>query len=663
MTAQTSALLRKEWIKLRRGVWILPLIVAYAAVDSFLTLKGIDRMHGPFGLWLTLVAKQPPFFADFILLGPCGVILGVLQAWPECQGKRLRLLFHLPESPERVVHVMVYTGLAVLTLLNLAAHGALAAAMLAFHLPRDIVLPVLASVLPYSLLSMALYMCTVAVLAVRGLPQKLIVLVCAYGAWSILSDAGTYGTVTLYGHWQYFVFALTFQFLVPFCVLQFIDAPTSKRFYKLSRAASLTLAVLALSAVLPTLFWRTFAPDPVRQSMIYSPVREEFVTSTSVTTRSIGLRGASNSYALEDGSPLTDREYFQSQPFLYTETLVKWGIFPESIGGFRIPPAKAKRNWEFESFSPRDWNSPDPMLHMLLEAEPEGARLEAPDDLFRVRADGRGLEFLNPEDGSVNHEKSEIFTRALAEAGFVFPIRALGGNPDPRKDYDVGYLLADAEGKLCQLQMVHGEPHCRLSADSLPDAVRGIIVREHRRREFMGFVATDSELCTVMLKDMRIRLLPMAGGFNPERTKIDFISNPVSRSVVTSDSGHWENGLKGMGLSPDFDFRRSFFLERNAEARKTLEQLGTIKSVLFPLALVQTRPGSAYRSLAFSRDGHFNAAMASRFFCLALYLWFVLRSRRTWRIWDPILVFMFGPTALAVIALAAWKPRLRLSLS
>lgn len=660
MNAQTRSLLGKEWIKLRRGIWLLPLLVAYAGLDSLLTLNTIQKVHGPFGLWATLISKQPPFFDSFALLIACGIILGFLQAWPECQGKRLRLMFHMPVNPLRMLSVTLATGLAALMLINLLAHGVLACAMLVFHLPLDIIGPVLLSVAPWSILSLAAYCCSVAFFGSQGLPMKLVVLACAHAMASLLWPSSGYA-VFAPSLWAYALLALDFLPLVYFAYWRFLGDPQGKPLFHAVRGVSLLLAVLGLCSVLPGLYWRSIVPERIRVSLFYSPVHEQFVLSMAALNKAIGPLGAGEvRYFLEDGREISRREYAQALPILYADDLIKWKEFPQSIAGVRISPQEAKAGWQFLHFVPRDWNCPPPMLHMLLESNPVGAKLEMPKDVFRPSANGQGIEFLRPEDGSLDREKSRLFTEALRRVGFSFPVQALGGNPDPRKDYDIGYFLVDARNGLFQMQMVDGAPHCMNSGQIVPGRVRGVLVSEHRRREFYGFVVTDSALFAIMMRDMSLQPLPLSD-FSAESTQLWLFSDLLGKSLVSNTLADWEAGTHGLALGPDFTVRHAFPQPVDPHELQAMAWRRCLASALFPLQVFQRDPGSKYVQLALRPADVFLAAAASGLAMLGLLILLRRRLGLPVRLWDCALVLTFGPVALLVIGLVDWRKPLRLS--
>lgn len=654
MQTKLRSLLGKEWIKLRRGIWIVPFILIYAAGDSFLTLSAIKRSHGAFGLWQTLADKQPQFFYLYILLAACGVLIGFLQAWPETQGKRLRLLFHTPIEPERIISILLAAGMALMLTINLLAFMLLSGTLCYFYLPKDIIIPVLLTVAPWSLLSFAAYLGTVAFFCSNRLPTKVFVLATVYSAYSLLSDPGAYGLFAR-SLGYYALGTLLFLFLVYYTCLRFMGEPSHNRMYTFSRAASLLLGCCGVGAVLLALFWRIATPAGAHLTMYYSPVLHQFVMSSADTTKTAGPSGTEHlRYTLENGSIIKHQEYTAALPFLYAKDLVKWDNFPETINGVPITPREAERGWQLVRLLSYDWNSPSPLLHMLIEANPHGARLQRPVDFFRVTTDRSRIEFLRPEDGRIDTAKSRLFNNALQKAGFRFPLLSLGGNPDVRKQYDVGYFLIDAVGNLFQMQMIDAEPVCTNLKQTVPEPVKYIAIKEHHRRQFYGFIVTGKAVYAIMQQDGSLKKLPV-DGFDPAAVRLSIWSDLLHSSVVTQnlDPSQIRNGYSGTAMTPDFSVTRNYRQPSAPAYLKTLNNRRAIASALFPLQVKQTLPGSSYRGIYLHYDDENRLiAAASGVFSLILFIVIQKVRRRHMYLWDCGLTVLFGPVALLMILLA-----------
>jgi hypothetical protein len=650
MKSPVPALLLKEWIKLRRGIWIIPLLLLYAAGDSFLTLKTIHRVRGGFGLFLTLVEKQTLFFDSFRVLFIAGALLAFLQFWPETQGKRLRLLFHTPIPPERIVGTTLGCGLGIMLLTNGAAHLLLTAAMLYFHLPADIIHPVLLTLTGWSILSLAWYLGAAAFLCNTHPVMRAFVIAAVYALHLMMGEIRGYG-LNVPSFPPYLIATAALIPLVYFTCLRFMSAPEGRRSYRVARSLGLLLVVASLCSVLPTSYWRLVMPKQVHHKLYYSPVENQFmVLKIYPDTYDEPGRASRNTISLEDGTALSQRQMFLALPTLYAKSLVKWNALPRTINGIHLSPQLAVMGWQFLSFEPRDWNAPDPMLHILLESNPVGAQLEYPADFFRLTTAGDGLEFIDPTNGKIDLAKSGRFTEAMRAAGFTFPVTSLAGNPDIRKEYDEGYLLVDANNRLFQLKMVDGAPICINSGQTITGKVRGLVVAEHRRREMLGYVATDDAFYAVMQKDLALEKIPIED-FNADRTDFSLWADPFGKYVVVKDVTDYRQGALGQAMTADFAVHRAFRQPGEPTDIAALDLREKVESFLFPLTFTQRDRTSPYARLRMEIAEHPFIAAGGNLLMLGVLLVVWRRRNQRFRPWDALLVACFGPVALCVALL------------
>lgn len=193
-----GSLLLKEWIKLRRLGWVAPLAVAAALVDAWLSLRGQVAAHGAAQVWNTLVAKRPVMFDGLAVVLPLtGLWLAALQFLPECSGRRLRLLFHLPLPAAWGLRLPVAVGLACV-----AANLALALAGLALvlgadlRLPAELARPMLETVLPWGLAAMVAYLAGAAALADPAPVRRAALVLAGMAHVTLLTNTQGYGALT-----------------------------------------------------------------------------------------------------------------------------------------------------------------------------------------------------------------------------------------------------------------------------------------------------------------------------------------------------------------------------------------------------------------------------------------------------------------------------------
>ena len=116
------SLFYKEWIKLR--VWWACLILGSSAFALFLffQMRYVAGQNDAEMVWNAWLYKGYLFYSAFkyvpLLIGGC---LGIAQFLPEVQGRRLRLILHLPMGEERAVLIHLLAGLLLLVLALLPA--------------------------------------------------------------------------------------------------------------------------------------------------------------------------------------------------------------------------------------------------------------------------------------------------------------------------------------------------------------------------------------------------------------------------------------------------------------------------------------------------------------------------------------------------------------
>lgn len=347
----------------------------------------------------------------------------------------------------------------------------------------------------------------------------------------------------------------------------------------LSRLATVLAAMAALAWFLPDLYRRATQPERVRISAYYSAETGQFQIRTDAFDKT--------SFHDEEGNALTAEAHRRRLPFLYFADLIKHGQFPAEVAGRAVTPEAARREMQVVQLNPRDWNAPHLNLNTLFESAPWGARLALPEDMFRVEP--AGLTFIRTADGSVNAEKSELFTQAMHEAGVVFPLRGLGGNPSPLKDFDEGYLLVDAAQRVFQLKLAQGRPICRDTGLVVPGAVRAVTVEEHARREFIGAIVTDDSVFLVTYADTLVPL-PL-DGFTADHSMASLRTDPLNRTAAAADMrDRINNPLRMVVTGVDYQPLRRFDLPLPQDIRAHALRMQSVASVLFPFSIIQAAP-------------------------------------------------------------------------
>ena len=158
-----------------------------------------------------------------------------------------------------------------------------------------------------------------------------------------------------------------------------------------------------------------------------------------------------------------------------------------------------------------------------------------PDDGFRITP--HGIEFIVMENNTIDQEKSKVFTEVLKKKEFRFPAQYVAGNPSTRKEYDEGYLILDAEGKLFHMKQTQGRPYVR--AIPLPEGLNAkyLFITEFQDRKTLGYI-TDVNNNFYVLKNKTYEVIKTGlPSYNPETDNFSIFGNMFDWTVcVTTDT-------------------------------------------------------------------------------------------------------------------------------
>lgn len=246
-------------------------------------------------------------------------------------------------------------------------------------------------------------------------------------------------------------------------------------------AGRLFLYIVCVALVVWIVPWAYhFATDDSDKTpfTLYSSLVGDFAQMQNTTG---GMR-----YTDCSGNVYTEAQFDSILPAFYYRQLMSDGRLPDSLCGVAVNPKVIQmHNFNFRT-SPSDVNRTQIALYPLLESMSGRVDLQMPTDVFRITPDG--IEFVDMASNTVNRAKSDLFTLMMQKKDFRFPARLVAGNGTNRKEYDNGYLLVDADGKLFNLKMQRGRPYVRTIA--LPDSVevKHLFVTEFRDRRSLAFV-------------------------------------------------------------------------------------------------------------------------------------------------------------------------------
>lgn len=181
----------------------------------------------------------------------------------------------------------------------------------------------------------------------------------------------------------------------------------------------------------------------------------------STILKDIGLIDYKNKkFPMEDlkGNKYNTAQFDSLMPMLNYRQLMTDGKLPDSINEQKITPQLLRSKSVVYKYKPSDINTPVNGLYILLETMPKRVGLEIPNDVFRLK---NNIEFIDAQTNTLEIEKSRLFQQALDKEGFQYPAQWLIGNPNPRKPYDEGYFVLDANNQLFHMKMVNNRPYIK----------------------------------------------------------------------------------------------------------------------------------------------------------------------------------------------------------
>ncbi len=405
----------------------------------------------------------------------------------------------------------------------------------------------------------------------------------------------------------------------------------------ISRLALLVLAVVVMSIFLPALYQMVFDRKIGKTQLFFSPVNRKFVYREMV--------GEGHGFVTrdEDGKNYS-REAFECLiPFIYYKNMDLWGKLPLVIGDRTFTKADMKANRQVFQLKPREIQDRRPRVpvYPLLESKPLGARLRFPEDAFRMKD---RMEFINVDTNRVDEDLSQMYTRALLKAGFLFPARLTSGKVSILKSSDEGFFLVDAENYVFHVKRVKGQPVVVKTPISSNLGIRHIKVSENKKKELRGMLLTEKdELYLIRYDHYGLIKLPLKD-YDPDAMDFKLLINPLYRTAVYSDNHEiCAVAMDGSWSAVD-QYRRVMFSGKERVADRVFK-------ALFPFYLKMSDKTSGYLPFKFVWNGWTAGIGIFASFILGLVMMFLRRIRLKNNWTDPVLILFTGLYGLIAVNL------------
>ncbi len=352
--------------------------------------------------------------------------------------------------------------------------------------------------------------------------------------------------------------------------------------YKITRYLMLITAVLVLSVYLPKIYWKLFDENVRVPLILYSPITEKFLLFDSF---------GENKFTDENGTAYSRSEFEALEPIFYYRQLINDQKMPDSVRGHKIDISEIKLNNFRIRITPDNIKIPTIPLLPMFESQSGRTNLAMPEDNFRI-TDSR-MEFIDCYSNTIDEEKSDFFTEALKKAGFVFPAKAIYGNPTTRKPFDEGYFIVDNADQVFHVKMVKGMPFCKNINVPKGFKVKSMNIAESLLREFYGLIIDENDQLYLISYDNYKLVNIYNKGYNSKTTTMVFRGDLFFRSLqlVNSDSV--------VVFMYDKNYK---VIDRYSQPLKNVKiaPVGVFANIIFPFVVNTSDDSTYYVDLFFS---------------------------------------------------------------
>ena len=312
---------------------------------------------------------------------------------------------------------------------------------------------------------------------------------------------------------------------------------------KVGKIYLIVITVLLSMWLLPRLYYIITVKSVSTPFTLYSCTVEDFV---SLQDRS----GKDFVFSDTQGTMYGDSVL----PFFYYRVLSSRNHVPEKIAGHVFTGEQIERNNIIFTSSPKEVNNDVPNVYMLLESEPERVELEDPQYAFVTRKDGIRIVEIATNERAAAMEAD--FAHALDSVGFRYPARIVSGNPSTHKEYDEGYMVTDADGKLFHIKLCRGKA-CVEFIDAGGVDIEHIFITENENRASLAYLF-DTEGRFYVLDSLR-RVVPTDVVADVKKNDFLIVGDILNYTVRVSDSNgenYW--ALRSDDFSTVDTFRRDY---------------------------------------------------------------------------------------------------------
>nr|WP_121271031.1 DUF4857 domain-containing protein [Pedobacter schmidteae] len=351
---------------------------------------------------------------------------------------------------------------------------------------------------------------------------------------------------------------------------------------KLSRYLLVLLTIITLAYVLPAVYNTLFDTRINTPFVTYSELKKEYFVMRNIDGKPAFVDRNKKVY--------TQQEFMDVTPIANFQYHLSRGTLPDTLNGVKLNAQQLQHESIFQFISPENLYTPSYGLYPLFESEPEFG-LRFPADVFRIN---ERVEFIDAKTNKINAAKSETYTTAFKQLGFVFPAKLAAGIPSVMKRRDQGWFIEDRAGQLFHLKMVKGQPYFKKVPNPEKVSFKHILCNDFDSDEFYAVVISDdNHLYTINKADYSLSKFPI-NNYNPEKQTVMISGNLFNKTISVMDDEAVKVYTVDRKYQPIDQFKETLPL-------KSEMAIGKIFQALFPFYLNVSSPYTDFIKMALVR--------------------------------------------------------------
>lgn len=398
------------------------------------------------------------------------------------------------------------------------------------------------------------------------------------------------------------------------------------------------ITILVLSNFLPYFYDMALSKRGDYVKVGFSPVTETFIK----TTYPAGASRKAIYSTMNDKTTFTREKFEEFFPFTYFSDLIRWGTFPEKLASFENNTSVIMSSKQRLYFIHRLIAKKEVGLYPLFESQSKFSGLELPEEFFRFN---NKMEFINTTTNKIEPKQTKLFTKALKEKGFSFPMKKIFGQPVTRKPFDEGYFIVDNNNKFFHLKKQEGQPFIKEIKTNGID-IKYMLVDENSRMEFYGLVLGENKRTyLLMYDDYEFVELPI-DNFDYTTDRLYVSTNPLYRYIDVDSNLEDKEVTTNYVTNLDYELVAKNSLEFPYEKESFFKKL---EESIFPFQFYFSKKGSYFYYPKISNINE--KAFIFNLLIVLLYLVYIKYSSRriSEHIINSILILSAGIYALIAI--------------